>query len=191
MINKTDLETNKFNINEYIAYDYESIDSTNEQLKRLLEQVGERKLIVVSNEQVKGKGRMKHNWLSPYKSGLYASWSFLDREINNGILSVLIGFNCLVFLRTFVRDKIFLKWPNDLIAREKKLGGILIEKINNFTIVGIGINLIKDDKLLPTAISMDMLDVNYNLNFKELRDNLLTNLTTCLENTFNLSLIHI
>ena len=59
-----------------------------------------------------------------------------------------------------IKDNIKLKWPNDIIVKEKKLGGILCENHGDYTVVGIGLN-ISNDISLSDAINLS--DLNYNL----------------------------
>jgi BirA family biotin operon repressor/biotin-[acetyl-CoA-carboxylase] ligase len=62
-----------------------------------------------------------------------------------------------------------LKWPNDLLIREKKLAGILVEARGNGVVVGIGlnVNMTKSDLPVPTATSLAL------ENFAELNRNVI------------------
>lgn len=49
-----------------------------------------------------------------------------------------------------------LKWPNDLMIGEKKVGGIIAEKIGNHVVIGIGINCLQDESNLPADNSTSL-----------------------------------
>ena len=74
MIKVRELNNYKKKILNWDLIEYNSIDSTNEQIKRLYCPPYERNLIVVSNEQTCGKGRYGRKWVSPYSCGFYGSW---------------------------------------------------------------------------------------------------------------------
>lgn len=180
MINIDNLDFKETKAGDWTVYEYETIDSTNEQIKRLLIKGQRKKLIVVSYEQTSGKGRIDRKWISPYKCGLYASWLFFNNSNDTKILSLFVGLECVKYLRIWTGAEIFLKWPNDLIAHGKKLGGILIERVNDVIVIGIGINLIQSEAHPPNAISINNLTNGLKCEYKELKNNLLINLTNAL-----------
>ena len=171
----------KRQIGDWQLFEYETLDSTNEEIKRLVPTSGTNKILIISNGQTSGKGRHKRTWLSPHKSGLYASWLFFENFENVEILPPLVGLSCVKCLREIFNCDFFLKWPNDLVINGKKLGGVLIEKYKGFIIIGIGINLIWSDKFPPNAVSLDQVICNLDLSFEVLRNNLVNKLTTMLE----------
>ena len=126
---------------------YQLIDSTNDECKRISS--NKDILAVAADKQTKGKGRKGKKWHSP-EGNISLSLAFADRELDSPI-SIATGIlvkNALS--EVFNLDTIKLKWPNDLVFENKKIGGILVEKevFANFTktIVGIGINLELDKK---------------------------------------------
>lgn len=178
----------KIKIGDWDVFQYESIDSTNEEIKRRYIASENKKLIVVSNEQTVGKGRHKRKWISPKNSGLYASWSLCNYPREVEILPVVVALTCIKCLEEFSdekKEKYFLKWPNDLITAGKKLGGVLIEKYKNSIIIGIGINLISNDMLPLTSISLNQLNSFKNNDFVSLRNDVLFRLTIKLEDNLN------
>ena len=123
------------------------IDSTNDECKRISS--NKDILVVTADKQTKGKGRKGKKWHSP-EGNISLSLAFADRELDSPI-SIATGIIVKDALsEVFNLDTIKLKWPNDLIFENKKIGGILVEKevFANFTktIVGIGINLELDKK---------------------------------------------
>jgi BirA family transcriptional regulator, biotin operon repressor / biotin---[acetyl-CoA-carboxylase] ligase len=89
--------------------------------------------VVVADHQTAGRGRHGRTWDAPSGSGLFVTF-------------VLESFPVIVFAAGVAAAEacgggVQLKWPNDLILRERKLGGILAEIRNEHALVGIGINL--------------------------------------------------
>lgn len=189
MTNTVNSWNKKIKIGDWDVFQYEIVNSTNEEIKRLYDESISKKLIVVSNEQNQGKGRLKRKWISPKNSGLYASWLLYNYEGEIGILPFLAGIACIKCLEKYSREQFFLKWPNDLIVKNKKLGGILIEKYKDSVIIGIGINLIYDQNFPATSVSLDMLNVSRD--FKLLRDELLEKLVFEIDNTLKFENKHI
>lgn len=116
----------------------EEVDSTNEWVKRQQEKLGDLDSFIAETQSA-GKGRNSKTWFSP-KGGLWFS-IFLEHFSNNeGALSLLCATaTCEVLEEHGLLTNI--KWPNDIILKGKKLGGILIEKVKGKFIIGIGLNL--------------------------------------------------
>jgi BirA family biotin operon repressor/biotin-[acetyl-CoA-carboxylase] ligase len=119
-----------------IVHSFDSVSSTQRAARDLLEsgraRVGH---IVVADQQTAGRGRLERVWTSP-PGGLYATFIVpSDRLL--ALRAGLAAARVLEALGVAVR----LKWPNDLVVGERKLGGILIEADANVARVGIGINL--------------------------------------------------
>lgn len=126
---------------------FESLPSTNlEAAKRATEGAPEG-LCVVAAEQTSGRGRLGRQWLSPKGAGLYfsmvlrptlpqSSWPLLTLMAAVAVHDALLE-SCDV--------QTDIKWPNDIVAGEKKLCGILAETVDTASggavVVGIGINL--------------------------------------------------
>lgn len=96
--------------------------------------------------QTKGRGRGENIWLSPYGSGICFSINgFLPYKSSPLGLSIYCGIAIVVILRELGFKDVSLKWPNDLLHKGKKLGGILTELTSqhaeNYAFnIGIGIN---------------------------------------------------
>ena len=96
--------------------------------------------------QTKGRGRGENMWLSPYGSGICFSINgFLPYKSSPLGLSIYCGIAIVGILRELGFKDVLLKWPNDLLHKGKKLGGILTELTSQHTDnyafnIGIGIN---------------------------------------------------
>lgn len=126
---------------------FESLPSTNiEAAKRAVEGAPEG-LCVVAAEQTAGRGRLQRQWTSPKGAGLYfsiilrpqfeqTSWPLLT------LMAAVAVHEALLEACALETD---IKWPNDILVNEKKLGGILAETVETSlgraVIMGIGINL--------------------------------------------------
>jgi BirA family transcriptional regulator, biotin operon repressor / biotin---[acetyl-CoA-carboxylase] ligase len=89
--------------------------------------------IVVADHQTAGRGRHDRTWEAPSGTALLVSF-VLPR---NPLLSLAAGVAAAQACGPSVR----LKWPNDLLVGERKLGGILVEATTDRAVCGIGINL--------------------------------------------------
>ena len=89
--------------------------------------------VVVADHQSAGRGRLEHQWEAPPGTALLASFVLAP----NRLLSLAAGVAAAEACGPDVR----LKWPNDLLLWNRKVGGILVEATPTKAICGIGINL--------------------------------------------------
>ena len=142
----------------------DAIDSTNEFLKGLSSNPTIENFTVVTAEcQTKGKGQMGAVWISEAGKNLIMSVlinSFLLN--NNQIFDINIATSVSVIqaLKSFDIPELSIKWPNDIMSYNKKIGGILIENSLKsdgkiVSIVGLGLNVNQTDfENLPKASSL-------------------------------------
>lgn len=138
---------------------YPSLDSTNSKAAELAAQGGSEGIVVVTDNQTAGRGRLTRPWISPSGVNIYMS-TVLRPEMppkDATILTLLAGVATASALRECTGVNVLLKWPNDLFVGSKKLGGILTEiravpdRIQ-FAVVGIGINVNYHVAYMPPAI---------------------------------------
>ncbi|MCF8112031.1 MAG: biotin--[acetyl-CoA-carboxylase] ligase [Desulfobacteraceae bacterium] len=98
-------------------------------------------------EQEKGRGQRQRTWISP-PGNLYASWYWPNLEKIEGadpgwkaMASLMAGELVATVLESFGAE-VSIKWPNDLLADNRKVCGILVENRGGHLIVGIGMNLV-------------------------------------------------
>ena len=120
---------------------YARIGSTND---RALELASMRALtfaVVVADEQTEGRGRRGAYWHSPPGSGLWMSIVLPgDRALSHA--SLLVGLAAAEAIESVAPGvRVGIKWPNDLMIRGGKVGGILCESAGAALVAGIGINL--------------------------------------------------
>jgi BirA family biotin operon repressor/biotin-[acetyl-CoA-carboxylase] ligase len=104
--------------------------------------------VAIAGHQTAGRGRGEKRWLSAPGSSLCLSiaHTFRERPGNLSALTLAVGVAAVRALRDTGIDDVMLKWPNDIVACEGKLGGMLAEShrtsaANASVVVGIGINL--------------------------------------------------
>lgn len=140
-------------------YFYKNIGSTN---TRCFKIQNKNNFIVLAEKQTRGRGRYDRKWVSPAGKNLYFSLLVREPHIEYNKLCILTALAALETLTKYSTG-IRLKWPNDIIYKNKKVCGILIERKFtgsklDFTVIGIGINVSADFSRIPdlkkTAISL-------------------------------------
>ena len=126
---------------------YESVSSTNNEVAQLASHGAEEGTAVVADEQTAGRGRLQRTWASGRGAGLYFS-ILLRPKISQDRWSLITFMAALAVsdaLQEACELETEIKWPNDLLAGERKICGILAEVIETHTgrgiVLGIGINL--------------------------------------------------
>ena len=112
----------------------------------LLAQRLRRPVLLAADEQTAGRGRRGRRWHSAPGCGVLFSLGLpLQRAARDlGGLSIVAGVAAVRALRALGADDAALKWPNDLLARGAKLGGILVQTraqgAGSAAVIGIGVN---------------------------------------------------
>jgi len=126
----------------------DSVDSTNAELMRRAEQGCSSGLVCTAELQTAGRGRRGRQWVSPYASNLYLSllWEFSQGAAALEGLSLAVGVAVARALRACAVPDVQLKWPNDVLYRGAKLGGILLEMRGDTAgscqvVIGVGLNV--------------------------------------------------
>ena len=124
------------------------LDSTNTYLMSQAPPRPGRSRAALAEYQTAGKGRMGRRWQSPPSSGICLSLSYTFRrpEDATSCLTLAAGIGLAELLDESGVRGIGLKWPNDLVVRDAKLGGILTECRSGAShgvsvVVGVGINV--------------------------------------------------
>ena len=134
---------------------FSEIDSTNRWLLEQAPPIAGTMRSAVADYQTRGRGRRGRRWELPPGAGICLSvaWTFADRPAHISSLALAIGVASVAALDSVGCTGVKLKWPNDLIYSDGKLGGILVESIGTAEprctiVVGIGIN-----RILPAGFS--------------------------------------
>ncbi|MGE5132183.1 MAG: biotin--[acetyl-CoA-carboxylase] ligase [Gemmatimonadota bacterium] len=133
--------------------------STNADLLALAAAGGAAGTVLAAEAQHAGKGRLGRTWTTPPGAGL--TFSVLLRPAGVpaaglGWLPLLAGVAAAAAVREVTGVPARLKWPNDLLAGERKLAGILAESRGQAVVVGVGLNVSQraGDLPVPTATSL-------------------------------------
>lgn len=120
---------------------------------------------VAARSQTRGRGRRGHVWESP-EGNLYLSIVLRPQAAPSRLpgLSAACGLGAVDALKSLnLANEVQLKWPNDLLARGHKLGGILVEAARDkddetFAVCGIGINIASAPRELDASCLAELGD---------------------------------
>ncbi|MFH1354690.1 MAG: biotin--[acetyl-CoA-carboxylase] ligase [Candidatus Omnitrophota bacterium] len=118
--------------------------------------------LVLAEYQTRGRGRLGRDWSSPRYKGIYLSLILRPKMLPQraSILTLLCAVSIWEAIQAITGIDTQIKWPNDILIDNMKLGGILTELIAStdeikFMVVGIGLNINNDKKsLVPQATSL-------------------------------------
>jgi BirA family biotin operon repressor/biotin-[acetyl-CoA-carboxylase] ligase len=134
-----------------------STGSTNTELVERPYPAQGRSEVLLAEFQTAGRGRRGRSWLAPPGGAvcLSLSWTFPEVPRDAGSLSLAAGVSVLRSLLALNVPDVRLKWPNDVLIGDRKLGGILIELRAEAAgpacvVVGIGLNVALGSALLET-----------------------------------------
>ena len=177
-LNIQEIQNNlKYNHNIEI---FDSIDSTNKYLKS---KINEKNYgtIVISNEQTNGYGKNNRQFMSNKDVGIYMSIlinpnCLIEESLK---ITILTSVAILSAIKSICNLDVKLKWVNDIILKDLKVGGILCESQINLNtniidnmIVGIGINVKEFD--FPPSLKNIATSIENNTNIKVSRNALIS-----------------
>jgi BirA family biotin operon repressor/biotin-[acetyl-CoA-carboxylase] ligase len=116
-------------------------------------------LVVTAEEQWAGRGRLGRAWHSPPGAGLWVSVVLRpDLPLASAQALTFLGAVAgAAALKRVARLAATLKWPNDLLHDDRKLGGVLVESgaeaaLIRHAVIGIGINVHLAREAFPPAL---------------------------------------
>lgn len=125
-----------------------SVDSTNSYVAALPAKTPGSVQVCVAEVQNAGRGRRGRRWIAPFGCGICMSlgWQFAEAPPTFSALSLAVGVAAARALHRLGVEGVGLKWPNDLMWQQRKLGGILIEMRGEsagpaHVVIGLGINV--------------------------------------------------
>ena len=127
---------------------YDEVDSTLDVAHTMAEQGAPSGTLVLADHQRTGRGRLGRSWSSPSGRGVWCT--VVERPDDPralDVLSIRVGLRTAEALDAFADEAVGVKWPNDLVTRSGKLGGILVEarwagSSLQWVAVGVGINVV-------------------------------------------------
>lgn len=125
-----------------------TIGSTNDFVLRRLRAGDKAAVAVFAEQQTAGRGRRGRSWASPYAANIYCSlpWEFAGGFAAVDGLSLAVGVAVCDAIDEAGIPGVGLKWPNDIVYGQKKLGGVLIEVSGEASgqcaaVIGVGVNV--------------------------------------------------
>lgn len=143
----------------------DSVDSTNNYaMAKVRAGLAKHGMAFAAIEQTDGKGQRGKIWQMQPGQNIAMSLVLktdMLRADEQFYLSMLVALGANDFLKKYLSNETFIKWPNDLYWRDRKAGGILIETVFKgaawkWAVVGIGINVnqTRFHKSLPNPVSL-------------------------------------
>ena len=135
------------------------IRSTSDRARELAQNGLPLPAIVVADRQSVGRGRRGRGWESDTPSGLWltAAVGLAAAVAGRGEATVLplrVGLTVSRALEAFAPEiRVEVKWPNDIVVGDRKLGGILCEGVPGAVLIGIGLNLNHPAAELPADVA--------------------------------------
>lgn len=145
---------------EYSIEIHETLPSSNNVVKRAIEEDAPEGLVVCTYQQTAGYGRLGRSWVSPF-GGMYCSFLLRPRVVIQELpaVSLVVALALKKALASFLpesdTDVLGIKWPNDLVVPTdpatgfvgtgpfRKVSGISLERHAGGTCVGVGVNVIR------------------------------------------------
>ena len=149
------------NLNQKLNIEiFNELDSTNNYLKKLGSQGEKENQLVIALSQTGGRGRMGRSFYSPNGTGIYFSLLLHpEYAIEKSLfLTVMAAVSVAETVMKYNSNDVRIKWVNDVYIDEKKVCGILTEgainanKMLDYAVVGIGINVIAPENGFPDDI---------------------------------------
>ena len=138
---------------------FHTLDSTNSKAYQLALNGAEEGEVVISESQEKGKGRLGRQWFSPPFLNLYLSVILRPNILPHqaSLITLLAAVAAADAIREFSGLLPLIKWPNDILLRDRKVAGLLNEIHSemdrvHFVILGIGVNLNMDENTFSKEI---------------------------------------
>ena len=122
----------------------EECKSTNASLIKLAKEGYPEGYSLLSVNQTCGKGTRKKKWISISGNLFLSTLIRPNVEITKlSQVSIIFGLSLFQFINSLGLNKkqIKIKWPNDILIESKKVSGILVERFENFCVIGVGLNI--------------------------------------------------
>ena len=177
-------------------FDFDVIDSTNkyclDNIKSLENEFSRSnswlKAVVTAQFQTDGKGRRDRQWQSEPSSALLSSFIIYPKFFGTMLDTTLIITTINMILQEYSVPA-SIKWPNDIIIengeneKNNKICGVLTQIIDEYLIIGIGLNVVRDDKSTLENISY-LDDFKINKSPKSLLEEIITRVCGFNDDTF-------
>jgi len=138
---------------------FQTVDSTNSKAYALALNGAEEGEVVIAESQEKGKGRLGRQWFSPPFLNIYVSLILRPKipPHQASLVTLMAAVATADAIRTFSGLLPLIKWPNDILLRDRKVAGLLneihseVDRVH-FVVLGIGINMNIDETMFSKEI---------------------------------------
>jgi len=139
-----------------------TLESTNNRLLEALPPRARMAGVVLAEHQTGGRGRRGRGWIAPPPGSalcLSVAWQYPDMPADLSALSLVVGLAAVNALSSLGVAGVRLKWPNDLVTADGKLGGILIDMRAEgagpvHLVVGVGLNVMLNEAVRGAVAAM-------------------------------------
>lgn len=153
VLNQVQARLASSSIGNRILY-FPSVGSTMDVAKQEAEKNASEGTVVISNRQTSGRGRFGRKWVSGFGENLLFSVLLYPEQKILSSLNIIASLSLLRAIQQQTTLLPTLKWPNDVLLRGKKVGGVLIETAVlagrvKYAIIGFGVNINSDPTQVP------------------------------------------
>lgn len=184
-----------FDIRDFNFIHLSTIDSTNTYAKSLILNGKGTNCIIVADTQTCGKTTKSNSvWESPVGNLYFTMVVKIDKLYQKFVhlLSFLTALSLVESVQSLSSEdiNIKIKWPNDVLFNVKKLSGILVEKENDFLIIGVGVNIAHCPKNInikypTTSLLNEGIGVNKDDFAQIFAKQIIKNLNWCMDDNFS------
>lgn len=166
-------------------YSYHILESTMIEAQKIWEEKPGSYYVVQAQQQTAGRGRYDRSWFSPL-GNLYVTLGVPYQGTEAPLITYVAAISVREALAAFLPEaaSLTLKWPNDVLIAEKKVGGILIERVQKANqaalLIGIGLNLVSH----PEGTRYPATDILQETGMRLLSDLFLPAFLICFEKWF-------
>jgi BirA family biotin operon repressor/biotin-[acetyl-CoA-carboxylase] ligase len=144
--------------------------------------------VVLADSQTAGRGRLQRSWFSPPGANIYGSliFSFSSPLQTMGWIPLMAGTAIAQAIEDHAEIGVTLKWPNDILIDERKVGGILCESFKRSSketcvVIGFGINVNLPESAFPKDLELIATSLQIQSQHPLDRHHLLKSVITALE----------
>ncbi len=140
---------------------FDQLPSTNTFALELAKNPIRQGTVILADSQTAGRGRLQRSWFSPPGANIYGSliFSFSSQLQTIGWIPLMAGMAIAQAIEDRAEIGITLKWPNDILIDERKVGGILCESFKKSptetcVVIGFGINVNLSESAFPNDLEL-------------------------------------
>lgn len=138
----------------------QEVDSTQDEARRTNARPGD---VIIAQRQTSGRGRLGRTWADTEGHGIAVTIVIPHGQPERLAIASAVGVSAALQAASGTRQRIGIKWPNDIVAEGRKLAGILIEQTQDRALIGVGMNVSQTSwplELQDKAVSLTQLGAN-------------------------------